>query len=608
MPDDPQIWLTRSRAHSGAGDHLLAYDVALRGVAEHPDDLALKHAAVLALARSGAAQRARERYSELGLDRVARGEAEPSLYTDIAALGARIAKDLALAAGAARRGALLREAAGRYRRIFEETGDYYPGVNAASLFLLAGHEARAKAVAASVRNLCARWVAESEARGYYLWASLAEASLVEGDEAAAAAALAEARRAGDATRDAMAATRRQLRLVCAAGGIGAGLLGALPPPGIIFYTGHMIGRRLDEAQAAALRPRIDAILAEREVGAGFGSLASGADIVIAEALLARGADLELVFPFRLDEFREVSVRPAGGDWLDRFERCLSLARTAAFATEDAYLADDHLFNYANRLAIGLALQRARALDGEARLLAIWDGGGAGGPRAAAGTAVGIGMWNRLGLAADVLTPGGGVGDPALAPAVPAAEAEAPAGRVLRAMLFGDLKGFSALGERQLPIFAEHVLGALAAVLDRYGPAVEFSNTWGDGLYVVLREAEAAADCALDLQRAVAQLPLARLGLPPTLGLRLGGHFGPVFPLRDPVLKRGAFMGSHVSRTARIEPVTPEGTVYVTDAFAAVLAATREPRFSCDYVGVVPAAKNYGNMRMFALSRRDGAGG
>jgi class 3 adenylate cyclase len=107
-----------------------------------------------------------------------------------------------------------------------------------------------------------------------------------------------------------------------------------------------------------------------------------------------------------------------------------------------------------------------------------------------------------------------------------------------------------------------------------------------------------------MQGAVSELPLAALGLPATLGLRLGGHFGPVFPVHDPVLKQMAYMGCHVSRTARIEPVTPSGMVYVTDAFAAALAATRQPRFACDYMGLVPAAKNYGAMRMFALSRRN----
>jgi len=48
-------------------------------------------------------------------------------------------------------------------------------------------------------------------------------------------------------------------------------------------------------------------------------------------------------------------------------------------------------------------------------------------------------------------------------------------------------------------------------------------------------------------------------------------------------------------------------VYVTDAFAAALAAMRQPRFICNYMGVVPAAKNYGSMRMFALSPRNSFG-
>ena len=60
------------------------------------------------------------------------------------------------------------------------------------------------------------------------------------------------------------------------------------------------------------------------------------------------------------------------------------------------------------------------------------------------------------------------------------------------------------------------------------------------------------------------------GLPAHLALRIGGHVGPVFPTYDPVLDANGFMGSHVSRTARIEPVTPAGAVYVTEPFAAAL--------------------------------------
>src|SRR5208282_5623270 len=82
--------------------------------------------------------------------------------------------------------------------------------------------------------------------------------------------------------------------------------------------------------------------------------------------------------------------------------------------------------------------------------------------------------------------------------------------------------------------------------------------------------------------------------------RLGGHVVPVFPAWDPVLEEMGFMGSHVSLTARIEPVTPPSTVYVTEPFAAALALANTPKFACDYLGHMTAAKDYGPMRMYRL--------
>jgi class 3 adenylate cyclase len=173
------------------------------------------------------------------------------------------------------------------------------------------------------------------------------------------------------------------------------------------------------------------------------------------------------------------------------------------------------------------------------------------------------------------------------------------------MLFADVKGFSALSDQQAAAFAEHVLGAFARVLDRYDAEIEHRNTWGDALYVVLKSTPSAAECALDLQEAMSLIPLEAAGLPADLALRMGAHVGPVFPVHDPVIGLPAFMGSHVSRTARIEPVTPPGTVYVTEPFAALLELEPDSRLSCDYVGHMPAAKDYGRLRMYRLQRRKG---
>jgi class 3 adenylate cyclase len=79
--------------------------------------------------------------------------------------------------------------------------------------------------------------------------------------------------------------------------------------------------------------------------------------------------------------------------------------------------------------------------------------------------------------------------------------------------------------------------------------------------------------------------------------------GPVFPAHDPILDEPSFIGSHVSRTARIEPVTPPGAIYVTEPFAAALVLGGREEFPCEYVGHMPAAKDYGRLRMYRLRRR-----
>jgi class 3 adenylate cyclase len=246
--------------------------------------------------------------------------------------------------------------------------------------------------------------------------------------------------------------------------------------------------------------------------------------------------------------------------------------------------------------MGLALLRARFLATEAEQVAVWDGRRAGG---LAGSAVDIANWRGTGR------PFTRIDSRATRTGSALASVAAPvARRSTRAMLFGDMHGFSKLTDSQLPVFVELVLGTFARVIARYRAADRrlFANTWGDGLFLVFEDAGQAASCALDLQEEVAALDFAAHGLPETMGLRLGGHLGPVYAARDPVLERDNFFGAHVSRAARIEPVTPERSVYVTETLAAVLALHNADQFECDYVGMTQAAKHYGRMRMFLLRR------
>ena len=570
------------------GDLLLAYDTARQGLEVHPDDVWLAHRAVLNLAKAGATKRAGAEFVRLGLAR--------SRESDVMALGARIAKDRALAERGPARTKLLSHAADLYEATYRRGGGYYPGINVATLRLLAGEIDAATITAREVLALCQAEGGTAE-DAYYRAASEAEAALVLGDATAAREALIRAAgHGGDLA--ARAATRRQLRLICAARGSDDAVLAPIAPPVVVHYTGHMISPpgtdgRFPADEETRVSVLIRAALDRNNVGFAYGALASGADILFAEALIERGAELHVVLPFARDEFIDISVTPPGAEWKARFHACLPRARSVTYATDDSYLGHDWVFAYGSYVAMGLAVLRARFLDADVRQMAVWDGEETSG---FAGTGFDVRTWREHGRHTDVIDPRAanrkrearGVRAPA-----------APGQRELKAMLFGDVQGFSKLTEAQVPGFVTHVLGALGSVLERYADHVLYRNTWGDGIFLVLSDTTNAARCALELQAALNALDLPVCGLPETLALRLGGHFGPVFEAVDPVQNVRNYFGAHVSRTARIEPVTPPGEVYVTEQFAARLALEPDG-YGCDYVGQVPAAKSYGTMRMYHL--------
>ena len=356
--------------------------------------------------------------------------------------------------------------------------------------------------------------------------------------------------------------------------------------------------------AATVAADIAALLEGMRIGAAYGSLAAGADILFAEALLGQGVALNVVLPFATDDFIEQLVRPAGEAWVTRFEACLAAAKTVRFATEDAYLGDDQLFTYCSSLAMGLASLCARHLHAPLMQLAVWDGVVDEG--AIAGTAADMSAWREAGHPVKIVPIGPDVNVEKLPPWHRPKVARGR--RDTRAMLFGDIHGFSKLTDAQLPPFTDKIMGTLGEVARRHKQHIAFVNTWGDGIFVVFRDAGRAAACALDMQDAMSAIDLEAAGLPETLKLRLGGHLGPVYELDDPVTDRPNYYGAHVSRAARIEPITPEGCVYVTETFAAMLALYNAGQFSCDYVGNTEMAKHYGRLRMFLLRRaRDGKG-
>ena len=597
VPDD---LVTRARAAIARGDVLVAYDEAMVAVEADPDHLEARFVAALALARSGAVGRARVAATEL-LARLALAVDVPvSLREDAAALVARLAKDEALATSGPSRRDRLRQAADLYEAAAKQFGRFFTCINAATLRLLAGDVDRARELATDARRMVEAERASGSTADYWREATEAEAALIVGDVDAATAALRVAVEIAGEDYAAMAVTRRQLRLVCDATGIDGAALDALTPPLVLYYSGHLIDEthspsRFPPILESEVENQIRAFVAERRIGFAYGSLASGADILVAEAVLDAGIRLEIVLPFDTEEFEAVSVAPAGAMWVERFRSCLARAASVVHASDSSFMHDDELFGYAARIAMGHALNHAAFLDAPVEQLAVWDGDASSG---VAGTAHDVAIWGAAGHPTHVIS----------LPASTRRPPDASAGRSepnreIGTIVFTDLHGFSRLRDEQFSTYVGEVLAALGAVIDRHSDAVRWVNTWGDAIAAVFSDVTAAADCALGFHEALQRVDLDAIGLPADLDLRIGAHAGPVMAIVDPVSHKPTYWGRELTRAARIEPRTPEGEVYVTDAFAALLVLEPGAEFATEYVGRVTTAKDFETIPMYRLQRR-----
>ena len=207
----------------------------------------------------------------------------------------------------------------------------------------------------------------------------------------------------DASDGKLSSTRLQLRRIGAHAGLSVErVLDRLPVGVVAVYCGRSFQGLDADAQKdleAALRPRIESALTEEGIRYVYGSLASGADILIAEAALSAGCDLHVVLPLPVESFVAAAVAagiPPGPDrWGERFRSCLNRSTSLISAVDfpaprralDAYLYRGF------RLAAGLALLHADALTGEGVMLAA-SGGGAASNRT--GVAQAMREWSAAG--------------------------------------------------------------------------------------------------------------------------------------------------------------------------------------------------------------------
>ncbi len=582
-----------------AGLNVQALDLARTAKSDAPYSAEVQYLAALASARMGAIDEA-----ERLLAKIERAPlADSPLAIEVWSLAGKIAKERFGASRdrtSASAMAHARAAIDAYGRAFSLSGAAYPAVNAATMAMLADDRAAATALARKALD------ALPASADHWAHASAGEALLIldRADEARAQYAEAH-RRAGNRFGD-VASMRRQLLLIGSAAA--QDLAQMLPAPQVIAFSGHMIDppnravarfpAHLEDRVAAALRDKI----ARLGPSIGYAQAACGGDILFLEALQEAGAQTQIVLPFAESHYIDASVRFAGESWVRRFERVVARATRVIVATDEAFLGDDVLFEHAANLIQGMAFLRARELSTCPLMLTVRE------PESAVrvgGTAATARSWTQGGGRIDNIDLAALRGEPPrVRPADDAAAGERPAERThsrsLKSLLFADISGFSKIPEHYAPDFAAMFLGTSKRILDALEHKAVVAKTQGDGLFLVFDRPSHAAEFAVRLQAALGQVEWRALGLAEDTGARIGMHTGPLFRIFDPVTDQFTFYGTHVNRTARLEPIVQPGRILVTEEFAASLFAEKDARFQCDYVGVMQLAKQFGTARLYRL--------
>jgi len=552
------------------GEAILAYDVLSQGLtaAERggPAEVGLRirQLLALALAQSGAPERAGEILTKLQDE----GFATPETL----GLYGRVCKDLASQAGTiAERTAWLQRSYQSYAAGFDKaeaalharghkadrSDAIYCGINAAAVAVLAGQFAEARTRAERVRTICRAALQQAQAAGthadYWTVATLAEAELIGGNRSGAETAYRQALQLAEGNWRELSSTRRQARLLAPPLGLEAGFVeGLFPPLGIAVSIPPAGAPSGDGQPAAEMRAALDA----KGIVAGYATACSPSDLPFIEAMLETGREIHVILPGPRADCRAFFPGPS---W-ERLERMLSKVHAVTEDTQLGCMNEGVNMEFARLRALGAGMLRAQSLDGE---LHVW-GQAAGGP-----------------------APTGGTG--AAAPAAQGIQESYD----IRAMLFGDVKGYSKLSDVELLEFTRQYEGRVAEVLARFPGGILSRRTAGDGIFLVFADLQVAAEVALALRDMVAGTRWDECGLPAHLGIRIALDAGPVYGYRDPITERPDVCGAYVNRAARIEPITPPNQVYASAAFAALHVATcREPlRF--EYVGQTQLPKGFG---------------
>jgi len=456
-----------------------------------------------------------------------------------------------------------------YQNAYKTSGGSFPGINAATLLLLADAKQKSRDIAVKIITNNA-----SDQDEFWQLATLAEANLLLEDFDSARHYYQQIIDLAGTNYGLLASVKKHLPLIAEKMDVPNDIQEMLGGPAIAVFTGHMFDTvdRKNPRFPLELKDQVAAQISEfidsNQIKIGYCSAACGGDLIFCREILNRGLELNVVVPFATDEFRRTSVALNGVDESMEYWDVLKRANSVSIATDESHLNDPALYTHAADLIEGYAQLRAKQCDGHLKVVAAIDPYATG---ESGGSLERTVTWLEEGVDVHIIDIG-----------------------KLRGR--EDVKTKSILAQQSKKVEARHLGREIKSLVEissnthddvvhrvlasKVPEDMEFMR--GEGINRAFASAKEAAAYAYHVRALAQMVKWEDMDLPKDTQLQIAVHTGPIFP-RSKTKDRDYF-GTHVFYARELAEVTPPGCIYLTEQAAALLETHGPIEYSSDYLG------------------------
>ncbi len=257
-----------------------------------------------------------------------------------------------------------------YLKNFIATNSSYTGINAAAMSARLMQSSKAKELSRTVVE-----VINPATTDFWELATLGEANLLIKERDKSMAYYVAARNQATTDWGKVTSVYNQLWLLNHYLPVSKELLHIFAPPTVVAFTGHMIDApqratlRFPESISPQVKDAIGSAIQTLHASIGYCSLACGADILFAEAMLEAGGEVIALIPFDREDFIDTSVRFAGEDWIKRYYDLITRVQVSMMTTE-LYGGNDDMFSLLGKSIFGSSVLRSQTYHLEPQLITV----------------------------------------------------------------------------------------------------------------------------------------------------------------------------------------------------------------------------------------------